>query len=648
MLSELTGKELMRMTFNRKSKDFIIILFRIVQLLILIITYYAGSAQTRTNPVYYIDQHSSYFVTPDTWAVPPSGGDTVFISPNRTKALRFQFIAGSEENPVVVMNDGGQVSISDSVAWGAIVFENCRYIKLSGEGTPEYFHGFVLKGLECGLAFTELSSDCEASNLIIDHDGFFGIMAKRDYQGLPPKPIPVFFNLIIHDCLIQNVTEGMYLGETTSPGQEFRHVRIYNNIVRNTGRESIQIANMVEDVEIFNNTLLNAGMLNIRDQRNILQIGDNSVANVHDNILIGAPGYGIISFGAGDNFFNRNFISACQGIFIDNRKFSFETKPVCINNNFFCKIQNTDKVISNMNEVNQLEITNNMWDTDVDFYHNESGNNANINLNNNVFSLLSVLLIADQEQSTFSKAGWNSSTFTNLGAPKFSNTGKSLKTIHSASNIGSKSVNNPKDNTYKLEFDLEMEYSLKKIIIHDMTSSNYLEVLAGEPDNWRFLFSDSYQKFNLWREHETNIKTRYLKINTEFVLNASSNEYHDHELKSNPLSFFLNPEEILSSNLIVDGISDTNWKRHPTVFLCQNIVTDELCINIPDNVNRDFTIEIFNLAGSKLLQRKFRYNGFSRVILDVSAEPWRNGFYIMKYKNCVGYSESIKFLKWKK
>lgn len=40
----------------------------------------------------------------------------------------------------------------------------------------------------------------------------------------------------------------MYLRETKSPGMEFKHVKMYNNIVRNTLRESIQIANMVEDV----------------------------------------------------------------------------------------------------------------------------------------------------------------------------------------------------------------------------------------------------------------------------------------------------------------------------------------------------------------------------------------------------------------
>lgn len=137
--------------------------------------------------------------------------------------------------------------------------------------------------MQAGLAFTEISSDCEAEFLKISHDGFFGIMAKKNYYGSPPNPIPVFNNLSIHDCFIENVSEGMYLGETMSPGMEFRHVKLYNNIIRNTQRESIQIANMVEDIEIYNNTLINAGLESLIYHMNNLQIGDNSVANFYNN-----------------------------------------------------------------------------------------------------------------------------------------------------------------------------------------------------------------------------------------------------------------------------------------------------------------------------------------------------------------------------
>jgi hypothetical protein len=210
---------------------------------------------------------------------------------------------------LVIINKGGQVKISspNSYSWGAITFENCRYIKISGAGNANYKYGFQLSADQCGLAFSELSSDCEAEFIKISHEGFFGIMAKKDYNGSPPFPYPVFENLIIHDCFIEDVSEGMYLGETKSPGMEFKYVKIYNNIGTNTLRESIQIANMVEDVEIYNNTMLNAGLANITYQTSILQIGDNSVVNTYNNILIDAPTTGIALYGKGNCTFTNNY-----------------------------------------------------------------------------------------------------------------------------------------------------------------------------------------------------------------------------------------------------------------------------------------------------------------------------------------------------
>ncbi|MEE4248782.1 MAG: hypothetical protein V2I33_25675, partial [Kangiellaceae bacterium] len=86
------------------------------------------------------------------------------------------------------------------------------------------------------MSFSQYSSDCEAENIKISHDGFFGIFAKKDFGGNPPNPVPVFDNLVIHDCFIENVSEGMYIGETKSPGMDFKNLKIYNNIVRNTQR----------------------------------------------------------------------------------------------------------------------------------------------------------------------------------------------------------------------------------------------------------------------------------------------------------------------------------------------------------------------------------------------------------------------------
>ena len=218
---------------------------------LLISTLCFGLLSYSQNQNFTIDNSFPYNVNEQTLGSATIGGDTIFISSSRTNPLRFEFTNGDINNPLVIINKGGQVKIEspNSYSWGAITFENCRYIKISGAGHPNYKYGFELSADQCGLAFSVLSSDCEAEFIKIDHDGFFGILAKKNYEGNPPSPIPVFENLSIHDCFIENVSEGMYIGETKSPGMEFKGVKIYNNIVRNTLRESIQIANAVEDVK---------------------------------------------------------------------------------------------------------------------------------------------------------------------------------------------------------------------------------------------------------------------------------------------------------------------------------------------------------------------------------------------------------------
>lgn len=511
------------------------------------------------NKNFIIDNSFPYHVNEQTLGWSTIGGDTIFISSSRTNPLRFQFTNGDADNPLVVINLDGQVKIEspNSYSWGAITFENCKYIKISGAGHPNYKYGFELSADECGLAFSELSSDCEAEFIKISHDGFFGIMAKKNYGGDPPFPYPVFENLIIHDCFIENVSEGMYLGETMSPGMEFKHVKIYNNIVRNTLRESIQIANMVEDVEIYNNTLLNAGLENFIYQTNILQIGANSVVNAYNNILIDAPSTGIIILGKGDCTFTNNYIASNLGVFIDNRSMCDSLAPINIKQNYFRAI-NGNQNIKNYNEINFVTVEDNNYDTDIPFFLNQSGNSTNFTLVNN--SLVSVAEIAftDPSMNDYSLTSENPIEYQNLGAPsgpEYFNLGPKQITI-SADMVtdltSGGSVNTPlflfdeqdlsfesgahatseswkpdyamNNTSYHVLVDLGKEYQISEIYLHDMNDIYNFTVEYGDGYNWSTLFVDPCDTYKTWSENETNISTRYLRFSMYQNVFAAVNE----------------------------------------------------------------------------------------------------------------------------
>ncbi|MBK7172666.1 MAG: T9SS type A sorting domain-containing protein [Bacteroidales bacterium] len=316
--------------------------------------------------VFIIDQ-SAPVIVPVTYFTPaPGGGDTIKILSSRTQSLKFNDLTGDSEHPIVIINSGGQVDIASTTTWGALSFVNCRYIKVSGRGAPQFHFGFRLSALSCGLAFAEYSSDCEAENIEIHHTSFFGIFAKKDFSGFPPVPYPIFSNLVIHDMYIHHVEEGMYIGETKSPGMEFRHVRIYNNVVTDCLREAIQVANCVEDVEVYNNFCAYTGLGGLYAQSNVFQIGGNTIGRYYNNIFMHAPENGVICMGSGDVDVFNNYISDNDGIYCDNREFNIANSSISFNHNF---IRNTNgaEVILNANQLNDIHIRDNKYNTALPF-----------------------------------------------------------------------------------------------------------------------------------------------------------------------------------------------------------------------------------------------------------------------------------------
>ena len=321
----------------------------------------------------YIDASMPVYYTPGSFSVPPGPGDTIFIASDRTEGLIFRFLEGSIDEPIVIINDGGQVNIN-TTRHSAIDFRDCKHIKMTGRGSSAHHYGFKLDAFKCGVAFSGFSSHCEIEFVEIDHDGFFGIKAKKDFGGNPPLPIPVFSHLIIHDNLIKNVTEGMYIGEFRTPGMEFKHLRIFNNVIQDTGREGIQITNASEDVAVYNNFIWNAGTDHKKFHGKSLQIGDNCVGRYFNNVMIGASEHSFIVFGSGDIEISNNYFAESEGGSIDNRTISYEDAPILVENNYFHDLT-LEQVVRNRNEVNPIQLNNNQWfdGTPNMFYKNQSG-----------------------------------------------------------------------------------------------------------------------------------------------------------------------------------------------------------------------------------------------------------------------------------
>ncbi|MBN2237950.1 MAG: T9SS type A sorting domain-containing protein [Bacteroidales bacterium] len=393
------------------NKLILSVVFSIIGLLL------ATSQDAISQNTFYINANQTYLL-PEDFTPRITGGDTIKIKADRTETIQFKGFEGNENNPIIVINDGGQVHITTEL-WGAIRFLNCKYIKVTGTGDSNFYYGFKLTGRTSGLSFEQYSSDVEVENVEIEgsEETFFGIYAKKDFIGNPPFPYPIFKNLSIHNNYIHDLAEGMYVGETTSPGMEFRHLRIYNNIIVNTRRESMQIANCIDDIEIYNNFFMNSGLEKMYTQDNGLQIGINTIANVYNNIMINANAYGIIVLGNGDIRLNNNYIQNSKGLFIDDR---FEPLPfasIHIENNFIHQV-NHSKVIENQNEFNDLFIANNSYNSDSVFFKNSiTTTQTEIVLENNLYTEVTAFDYT-LENGIFTNSANNSIAYQQMGPIK--------------------------------------------------------------------------------------------------------------------------------------------------------------------------------------------------------------------------------------
>jgi hypothetical protein len=78
-----------------------------------ILTLCTGLLSYSQNQNIIIDNSFPYHVNEQTLGRATIGGDTIFISSARTNPLRFQFTNGDINNPLVIINKGGQVKIDN-------------------------------------------------------------------------------------------------------------------------------------------------------------------------------------------------------------------------------------------------------------------------------------------------------------------------------------------------------------------------------------------------------------------------------------------------------------------------------------------------------------------------------------------------------
>lgn len=247
--------------------------------------------------------------------------------------LEFYNLAGTAERPIIIKNCGGTATVVATNKWHAIKTINSKHFRITG-GDANGQYGIKVQGGEMGLKLDGMSSNFEVDHVEVLKQGFAGIMAKTDpsCDDATIRGNFTMYDVSLHDNYVHDTGgEGFYVGNSFWDGMErecgtrlpheIKGLKLYNNIINNTGWEAIQVSCAIEGSEIYNNIVKNYGTVDRQYQNNGIQIGAGTGGAVYNNLVKDGTGNGLIIMGTGDNVIYNNIIvnAGSNGIFCDER-----------------------------------------------------------------------------------------------------------------------------------------------------------------------------------------------------------------------------------------------------------------------------------------------------------------------------------------
>ena len=242
------------------------------------------------------------------------GGDCLLIPTGSRGSLAFMHLAGTPDNPIVIINHGGRTTIdANGDDWVALNLYNCEHVRLTGTGDPDTEFGFELRGFtNAGLIAWQTSQYIEIDHVEIHGprgDDAAGIRAWTKAENAPTGWVQ--HDVHIHHCYIHDLPrEAMYIGQAQSQaGTQIHGLEIDNNLCENIGWDAIQVRNARNDVEVHHNRLRRIGLsLGETTQGGAgLVIGEDTVGRWHANRITDAH-RGILILDAGECMVCNNLI----------------------------------------------------------------------------------------------------------------------------------------------------------------------------------------------------------------------------------------------------------------------------------------------------------------------------------------------------
>lgn len=266
-------------------------------------------------------------------------GDVICVKAGQYKYLNLFNFSGTADKPITFKNCGGQVNIGGYQHYYGLLLNNVNYFRFTGTGVSGIKYGFKIDGINnTGSGVAGYGTHAEIDHVEIARTGFAGILYKHDPSCDPTswRQNFVMRQVSVHDNYIHDTHgEGIYIGYTGGPRtvtcngksttvypHNIEGLKVFNNLIENTGWDGLQVSRATKDCEIFNNTIKNFGTARKKYQNEGILIGGGTTGKLYNNTIIKGTGVGIQVFGTGDNYIFNNIIVNVEedGIFCDDRE----------------------------------------------------------------------------------------------------------------------------------------------------------------------------------------------------------------------------------------------------------------------------------------------------------------------------------------
>jgi hypothetical protein len=285
-------------------------------------------------------------------------GNTLCIPAGTRGSLSIRNLNGTQEQPITIINSGGQVVIN-TTGYGFYI-ENSHHFRITGTGSSDEYGFLVQKATTFGallvmktdnvemdhIEFRELTgsnigihaitnASCPIPNGRNNDDYDYNFDGKIDILDAVNRDNYTQRNLVFHHNKFQGFIKpdnlaslqmAYYVGNSnfstipytrncfnpdgsTTTGVTvvnpiIEGVHIYNNIIDTLGDKTLQVGSATKDCNIHHNSI-NRGALDVSADIGGININPGSNCDVHHNLVTNTRGNGVTYGGSGGKIYNN-------------------------------------------------------------------------------------------------------------------------------------------------------------------------------------------------------------------------------------------------------------------------------------------------------------------------------------------------------